>query len=85
MVKYLYLTEVAWAAAWINGGEIPMSLASTYCHDQRDGILTPDGNLVHESPVVLKSLSPMIHFADGANVKNFNITNSYFTGKKFQI
>ena len=82
MVKYLYLTEVEWAEAWINGGLIPISLASSYLHHQRDGIRTPDENLVHESPVDLKSLDPFIHIADGASVKRLTITNSTFNGQK---
>ena len=82
MQKYLYLTEIEWIDAWINGGSIPISLASTYLHDERGGNLTPDENLVHESPVDLKSLSPFIHIADGANVKNLNITNSSMNGQR---
>lgn len=38
---YLYLTELKWVKAWINGGEMPISLASTYLYDKRGGILTP--------------------------------------------
>lgn len=49
MKKYLYLTEHEWANSWINGGEIPLKLASTYLSDKRDGTLTPDENLIHKS------------------------------------
>ncbi len=82
MEKYLYLTEVSWADAWISGGEIPISLASTYRHDERRGILTPDENLVHDSPVDLKSLSPFIHIADGAGIKGLTVRNSSYNGEK---
>lgn len=79
MVKYLYLTEVEWANTWIHGGEIPVKLASTYLHHTREGIKTLDENLIHESPVDLKSLSPMVHLE---NVKNFTMTNSFFNGQR---
>ena len=81
-MKFLYLTEIEWADAWVNGGEIPISLASTYLHDERGGILTPDENLIHKSPVDLKSLSPFIHFGDGAGVKKLSITNSSMNGQR---
>jgi hypothetical protein len=79
-MKYLYLSEVEWSNAWINGGEIPISLASTYINKERDGILTPDENLIHESPVNLKGLSPFLHFAEGASIRHLTITNSRFNG-----
>jgi hypothetical protein len=78
MEKYLYLTKVKWADTWINGGEIPIYLASTYLHNQREGTLTPDENLVHESPVNLKSFSPTMHIEDG---KNLNFKNCSFGGQ----
>ncbi|NQD36081.1 hypothetical protein HPT27_03530 [Permianibacter sp. IMCC34836] len=82
MEKYLYLTKVEWADAWISGGIIPLFLASTYKNDTRVGTKTPDENLVHESPIDLKSLSPIIHIGDGANVRGLTITNSYFNGQR---
>lgn len=81
MFKYLYLTKQEWAEAWINGGEIPISLASTYLHDKREGVLTPDENLIHDSSVDLKSLSPFVHFAEDAQVKNFTMTGCRMNGK----
>lgn len=45
---YLYLTEKDWAEAWVNGGKIPIKVASTYKADYRDGIFTPDENIVRE-------------------------------------
>jgi hypothetical protein len=79
MEKYLYLTKVQWVKAWIKGGKIPILLASTYLYDKRDGILTPDENLIHESPVDLKSLSPAIHFSE---VKKLSFINSYINGQR---
>ena len=43
---YLYLEKKEWSAAWIHGGTIPVNLASKYKKDYRDGIFTPDENLV---------------------------------------
>ncbi|WP_413525340.1 hypothetical protein [Photobacterium phosphoreum] len=82
MEKYLYLTEVEWAHAWINGGYIPISLASSYLSDTRDGIYTPDENLIHDSPIDLKSLSPLLHIADNAQVKGLTIINNTVDGIK---
>lgn len=80
MFKYLYLTKLEWAEAWISGGDIPICLASTYLHDKREGTLTPDENLIHDSNVDLKSLSPIVHFGEGAQVKNFNMIGCSFNG-----
>lgn len=82
MEKYLYLTEVEWADAWVNGGDIPIALASSYLSDNREGIYTPDENLIHESAVDLKSLSPHFHIADGAQMKDITITNYTIGGRK---
>lgn len=43
--KYLYLTEIDWAKTWVEGGIIPIKLASTYKSDIRDKTQTPDENL----------------------------------------
>ena len=39
---YLYLNELGHADAWTNGGEIPISLASSYLSDTRSATKTPD-------------------------------------------
>jgi hypothetical protein len=39
---YLYLTEVEWARAWIEGGTVPLAMTSKYRSLERSGILTPD-------------------------------------------
>jgi hypothetical protein len=78
MFKYLYLTEVEWSKTWVNGGEIPIKLASSYLNDERDGTLTPDENLIHSSEVDIKSLSPAFHFE---NVKGLTMTGCSINGK----
>jgi hypothetical protein len=42
--KYLYLNEVAHARTWIEGGIVPLSLASKYRSEERAGTMTPDEN-----------------------------------------
>ncbi len=81
MHKYLYLTEVEWVDTWINGGCVPVSLASSYLSIERDGIMTPDENLIHESPVPIPSLEN-----HGFHVNNcHNITFKGCTGDGFNI
>ncbi len=77
MFKYLYLSEVEWATAWVNGGEIPIKLASSYLSDDRLGTSTPDENLIHNSEVDLRLLSPAFHFE---NVQNLTMTNCAING-----
>lgn len=66
-VKYLYLKEHEHALTWINGGRIPLYLASTYIRseDERGGVYTPDENIVRESTYDLRELPPQV------NLKNF--------------
>ncbi|WP_296223321.1 hypothetical protein [Ralstonia sp. UBA689] len=75
--KFLYLTQVDWADAWIRGGEVPISLASSYLSGTRSGIFTPDENTIHRSPVDLRSLRPAFHLE---NVRNISIVNSSING-----
>ncbi|WP_343547506.1 hypothetical protein [Ralstonia sp.] len=75
--KFLYLTQVDWADAWVNGGEIPISLASSYLSGTRSGIYTPDENRIHRSPIDLRSLRPAFYFE---NVKNVSIVDCSING-----
>ena len=45
MSKYLFLNEDWHADTWVNGGEVPLSMASHYRHVERGGVLTPDENI----------------------------------------
>ena len=78
-MKYLYLTEIDWAQTWVNGGYIPIYLASTYLHDERVGTLTPDENLVHESSVDMRSL-PMFDFGDNPDIRRFTMFKCSYNG-----
>jgi hypothetical protein len=78
----VYLNELWHADAWIRGGRIPISLASTYKSEVRDGILTPDENLIYDSPLDFKEeYSPYIKI-DGS-VIGLTIMNLQINGVKF--
>ena len=78
MEKYLYLSEVEMIDAWINGGEIPISLASKYVSPQRDGVNTPDENIIHDSPVDIKRIFPWADVKNGnSSFKNVTFTECH--------
>ncbi|QFT55396.1 hypothetical protein [Microbulbifer sp. THAF38] len=60
MYKYLYLTHPEWASAWVSGGKIPLNPASAYKKMDREGIYTPDENLIYESTHDLESFGHLI-------------------------
>jgi len=76
--KYLYLTKIEWASAWVDGGIIPLSMASKYRRMDRDGIYTPDENLIHDSPVDLRALSQFI--GERPQVKNITFAGNTLNG-----
>jgi hypothetical protein len=80
MIRYLYLKEVKYVDAWVNGGMVPISLASTYLAGKRDGIYTPDENLIHESAVPIPSLKQHGIIIEAA--ENITITNITSNGVK---
>ena len=43
---YLYLEEIHYTETWVNGGKIPIKLASSYKSDKRSGIHTPDEGII---------------------------------------
>lgn len=76
--RFLYLNEVAHANAWINGGKIPLNLASSYKSHERNGVKTPDENLIHDSNFDLRLLYPAIAMK---NVKSFTMHGCKINGK----
>ncbi len=72
---YLYLTKKEWIEPWVNGGEIPINLASTYRKMERKGIFTPDENLIYEATHPYSVLQGAFSFEGVKNVtlKNVNI------------
>ncbi|WP_333709703.1 hypothetical protein [Malikia spinosa] len=78
MEVFLYLTEPTWVKSWIEGGEIPISPASSYLSNLREGIMTPDENLIHESAMPIPSLKQ--HGYHFENIKNLTFTGNYSNG-----
>ncbi|WJG10367.1 hypothetical protein [Aliiglaciecola sp. LCG003] len=76
MEKYLYLTWPEWVDAWVNGGKIPLNPASVYKRMDRDGIYTPDENLIYESTHPIDQMNPAIYVAN--NVQNVTVGASVF-------
>lgn len=66
--KYLYLPETEFVETWVNGGEIPLNLASTYRRAERDGKYTPDENLIYRSSVNLKIYEPFLEIGQAVNL-----------------
>jgi len=76
--KYLYLTRPEWAATWVNGGAIPIQLASTYLSDSRSGTNTPDETLVHRSSY---DITKFRQFGIGAQeVRGLTMRNNTYNG-----
>lgn len=80
MSFYLYLNEHWHADTWVSGGLIPINPASTYRSMEREGIFTPDENLIHKAEVDLMSLSPFLSIAPGAHIRGLTMTNNYMNG-----
>ncbi|CAG36444.1 unknown protein [Desulfotalea psychrophila LSv54] len=78
--KFLYLTEVEWADTWVNGGGIPILLASSYLSEKREGIFTPDENLIHKSSFPIPELRQFGIHIEG--VQGLNMSNNSFNGRK---
>ncbi len=67
MRKYLYLTRPDWCNAWVNGGVVPLNPASFYRSADRDGIYTPDENVIYDGTHDIRILP-------GVNIMGKNIT-----------
>lgn len=65
MQVYLYLNEHWHADVWVNGGEVPIGLASDYKSDKRSGVLTIDENKILNSDVPLEVMAPVVSFGPG--------------------
>ncbi len=77
MKKYLYLTKPEWVFPWIRGGVVPLFQASTYLSDERDGVMTPDENLIDTSTHDIKAFAGHIKVEGGATAI---VTNAIFDG-----
>ncbi|MDP8997489.1 MAG: hypothetical protein M3O03_10890 [Pseudomonadota bacterium] len=77
--RYLYLARTSYAKVWIEGGEVPLNLASAYLSSGRSGTKTPDENLVYNSPVPLERFSPAIHIV--GDTKNITMIGNTYNGR----
>lgn len=80
MSFYLYLNEHWHADAWVSGGLIPINPASTYRSMEREGIFTPDENLIYKSEVDLKIFSSFLTIAPEAQIRSITLTDNYMNG-----
>jgi hypothetical protein len=78
MDLFLYLNQVWHVKAWVEGGVVPLNLASAYRSHERSGTRTPDENVVHDSPVDLRRLNP--RFKVGPDVRDLSTKNVYVDG-----
>lgn len=76
MQKYLYLTKTEWAEPWINGGTVPLYVASKYRSEERSGIFTPDENLIDKSSHPLSALEPFIDVRGNGPIR-INFSGNY--------
>lgn len=72
MKLYLYLTKREWSKTWIEGGTIPLNLASKYLSDNRSGINTPDENNQRELKNLDEKLLGLIGNMDDVPTKGKN-------------
>ncbi|HDW0150894.1 TPA: hypothetical protein ROH98_003324 [Enterobacter asburiae] len=77
MKKYLYLTKAEWVFPWIRGGVVPLFQASTYLSDERDGVMTPDENLIDTSTHDIKAYGNLARIQGGGSI---SFTNSTING-----
>ncbi|MDZ5634494.1 hypothetical protein [Janthinobacterium sp. GMG1] len=80
VVRYVYLNELWHANAWIEGGRIPIGMASSYISDVRDGTFTPDENLIHNSPIALDG--PELHGVFKGEIRGLTMLGCTNNGKK---
>jgi len=79
---YLYLSKREWVKAWLEGGEIPISLASSYQRSERSGIYTVDENLINDLGFEIEELRPLIKLGKGGGLRGATIRNNYVNGRK---
>lgn len=74
MKKYLYLTKKEWVFPWTRGGVVPLFQASTYLSDERDGVMTPDENLIDTSTHDIKAFGNLVKMDGGGTIKFIDST-----------
>lgn len=68
MKKYLYLAKKEWVQPWTKGGVVPLYQASKYLSDVREGVMTPDENLIDTSTHDIKQHGDVFKFVGGGTV-----------------
>ncbi|EEW2435606.1 hypothetical protein [Escherichia coli] len=74
MKKYLYLTKKEWVFPWSRGGVVPLYQSSTYLSNERDGVMTPDENLIDTSTHDLEEYKNIINFGNSGGRVFFHNT-----------
>ena len=80
--KFVYLENEVYSNTWINGGKIPIKLASSYKSEERKANFTPDENLIYNTNHSLDILKPFINIEESCSIKNININNTFMNGKR---
>ncbi|WP_169568165.1 hypothetical protein [Sneathiella limimaris] len=74
MEKYLHLSEGAHATTWVNGGSIPLKVASTYYEQERHGTQTLDEGLTIQGIEVSQSIrNPVVRDGNRVSVGPLNL------------
>lgn len=68
MKKYLYLNRKEWVSPWTKGGVVPLYQASRYLSDEREGVFTPDENLIDTSTHDIKAHGDLVIMSEGGMV-----------------
>lgn len=67
--KFLYLTHPEWVQTWVDGGQVPLNLASSYLSEKRHATLTPDEAEQRElRGISYPDFKQGIHIKPGANI-----------------
>ena len=78
-VRYVYLKEKSHADTWVNGGKIPLSVATSYKKNVRDGIYTPDEGFIYDSPIPLEEIEKDYVKFEG-DIHDFTWSGNTFNG-----
>lgn len=82
ITKYVYIPREDWVSTWLDGGEIPIQPASLYrvgCESARQGKMTTDEVLNHESSFPINKLKSL--GLDLANIRDLDIVGATFKTK----
>jgi len=78
---YLYLSKKDYEDTWINGGKIPIKLASAYRQDEHHGIYTPDENAMKTASSNITNTLAASVLSVEPTVNNLDVTNLKISGQ----